>query len=125
METNLSKWPIRLGVGLVSGLTIVYMDNWALKGEASPIFIVALLLAATVVIGALWGWRGWISAALTWACVPAAHVVKHAFGLPDTLHPNTYISILFLAAFTLVVATAGFGCGMLVRRLAKGPAEPG
>ncbi len=48
-------------------------------------------------------------------------VVKHVLDLPDTLHPNTYASILYLAAFTLVVATVGTGCGVLVRRLAIGP----
>jgi hypothetical protein len=51
-----------------------------------------------------------------------AHVVKHVLGLPDTLHPNTYVSILYLAAFTLVVATVGTGCGVLAHRLATGAA---
>jgi len=49
-----------------------------------------------------------------------AHLVKHVLGLPDTLHPNTYTSILYLAAFTLVVATVGTGSGVLLRRLATG-----
>jgi hypothetical protein len=49
-----------------------------------------------------------------------AHVIKHVLGLPDTLHPNTYASILYLAAFTLVVATAGGGCGVFMRSLATG-----
>jgi len=31
------------------------------------------------------------------------HFVKHVLGLPDTLHPNTYGSILMLAVFSLVV----------------------
>jgi hypothetical protein len=105
-------------VGLVAGAAIVYVDNWALEGEVSPIVIVALLLAATAMAGAMWGRIGWIAAAVTWACVPLAHVVKHVVGLPDTLQPNTYISILYLAAFTLVVATVGTACGVLSRRLA-------
>jgi hypothetical protein len=46
--------------------------------------------------------------------------VKHVIGLPDTLHPNTYTSILYLAAFTLAVATVGTGCGVLIRSLATG-----
>ena len=120
MKLILSKWQTQLGVGLVAGGAIVYVDNFALDGEVSPIIIVALLLATTAIAGAMWGRRGWISAAVTWACMPLAHIVKHVLGLPDTLHPNTYTSILYLAAFTLVVATGGTACGVLVRRLATG-----
>ena len=101
----------------------MYVDNCAFQGEVSPIIIVALLLAATAMAGAMWGRSGSIAAAVTWACVPLAHVVKHVLELPDTLHPNTYTSIFYLAAFTLVVATVGTGCGVLVRRLATGPAR--
>jgi len=121
MKPILSKWPTHLGVGLVAGAAIVYVDNCAFEGEVSPIIIVALLLAATAMAGAMWGRSGWIAAAVTWACVPLAHVVKHILELPDTLHPNTYTSILYLAAFTLVVATGGTGCGVLVRGLAAVP----
>jgi hypothetical protein len=121
MEPILSKWPKLLGAGLVAGAVIVYVDNCASEGEVSPIIIIALLLAATAIAGAMWGRTGWVTAAVTWACVPLAHIVKHVLGLPDTLNPNTYTSILYLAAFTLGVAVAGTGCGVMVRRLASGP----
>ena len=118
-----SKWPVRLGVGLAAGVAIVYVDNFAFEGEVSPIIIVAMLLAATATAVAIWGRRGWVTAAAAWACLPLAHLVKHVLGLPDTLHPNTYASILYLAAFSLVVAIASTGCGVLVRRLATGTAR--
>ena len=124
MKPIQSKWPMYLGAGLVAGAAIVYVDNCAFEGEVSPLIIVALLLAATSMAGALWGRSGWIAAAITWACVPLAHILKHLLGLPDTLQPNTYTSILYLAAFTLVVATGGTGCGVLVRRLTTGPVRP-
>ena len=95
MSKILSNWPARLGVGLAAGAAIVYVDNWAFEGEVSPIIIVALLLAATATAGALWGGSGWVAAAVTWVCVPLAHVAKRVLELPDTLHPNTYLSILF------------------------------
>lgn len=63
-----------------------------------------------------------VAGAVAWACVPMAHVVKHVPGLPDRLRPNTYTSILFLAAFSMVVAAAGTGCGVLVHRLSTAPA---
>lgn len=118
-----STWPARLGVGLAAGAAIACVDNLAFKGEVSPIIIVAMLLAATAAAGAVWSGRGWATAAATWACVPLAHLVKHVLGLPDTLHPNTYMSILYLAGFTLVVAIAGTACGVLVGRLATGAAR--
>jgi hypothetical protein len=120
MKLFVSKWPTQLGVGLLAGAAIVCVDNVLFQGEVSPIVIVAMLLAATAVAGAIWGRNGWIAAAVSWGCVPLAHVAKHLLGLPDTLHPNTYTSILFLAVFTLAVATLGMGCGLLVRRLATG-----
>jgi hypothetical protein len=111
-----SRWPVRLGAGLAAGAAIAGVDNFASQGEVSPIVIVSMLLAATVTAGVVWGRRGWVAAAAAGACVPSAHLIKHVLGLPDTLQPNTYASILMLAAFTLVVAIAGTGCGILLRR---------
>ena len=121
MKPILSKWPTHLVVGIVAGAAIVYVDNWAFEGEVSPIIIVTLLLAATAMAGAMWGRSGWSAAVVTWACVPLAHVVKHVLDLPDTLHPNTNTSILYLAGFTLVIAMGGTLFGVLVRKLATGP----
>jgi hypothetical protein len=76
--------------------------------------IVALLLVVTFVAGAFWDPRGWLAAAATWACVPLAHLAKHLLGMPDTLHPNTHVSILYLAGFCLAVSAVGFALGLLV-----------
>jgi hypothetical protein len=121
MKSIPARWLTLLGAGLAAGAAIACVDNFAFGGEVSPVVIIALLLAATAIAGAIWGRRGWIAAAVIWACVPLAHVVKHVLGLPDTLHPNTYTSIVFLAAFTLAVATVGTGCGVIARRLLTGP----
>ncbi len=110
-------WWFCLGVGLAAGVIIMYVDNFAFAGEVSPIIIVAMLLVTSAAAGITWGRRGWIAAAATWACVPLAHLIKHVFGLPDTLQPNTYTSIMMLALFTLLVTAVGFGCGMLVHIL--------
>ena len=120
MKPFLSKWPTLFGAGLIAGAAIVYLDNWAFEGEVSHIVIVAMLLAATGMAGAFCGLRGGIAAAVTWATIPQAHVFKQFFELPDTLHPNTYMSIVYLAAFTLAFAIVGLGCGTLGRRLANG-----
>jgi hypothetical protein len=120
MQSIPSSLPMRLGAGLLAGGVIVWVDNFAFEGEVSPIIIVAMLLAVTATAAAIWGGRGWVPVGVAWAEVPLAHLVKHAAGLPDTLHPNTYTSILYLAAFTLFVATVGALFGLLARRLAVG-----
>jgi len=106
----------RLGLALGAGGLIAAVDNVWFHGEVSPIVIVGLLLAAAGAAGALWGTAGWIPATVVWAWTPGAHLVKRLFGLPDTLHPNTYRSILLLAGFTFGVTVVGFAAGMLARR---------
>jgi hypothetical protein len=120
-ELFLTKWPIRLSLGLGAGAAIAAVDNVLFEGEVSPIVVIGLLLAATAAAGTAWGQRGWVAAIAAWIWVPSAHLAKHILGLPDTLHPNTYASILMLATFSLAVAVVGTGCGLLVRRLAAGP----
>jgi hypothetical protein len=119
------RWPVLASVGVVAGAAIAAVDNFAFGGEVSPILIVVMLLAATGITGLVWDRRGWVAAAAAWICVPLAHLIKHVLGLPDTMQPNTYTSILMLAAFTLAVATIGTGCGILLRRLTAVAAKRG
>ena len=106
----------RTTLGLVAGVAISFVDNLAFEGEVSPIVIVALLFTISACVGAIWGQSGWFAVVLTWICLPFAHLVKHIIGLPNTLHPNTYTSILMLAIFTFVIAAIGIGCGVLIHR---------
>jgi hypothetical protein len=108
--------PSRFGAGLAAGLAIAYVDNVAFNGEVSPIVIVGMLLAVGAIATGGWGRSGWLTAATAWLCVPGVHLVKHLLALPDTMQPNTYTSILMLAAFTLVVTTLGSGAGLLIHR---------
>jgi hypothetical protein len=112
-----SRLPLLSGVGLAFGVVIAAVDNVAFDGEVSPIVIVVMLFAATASAGGIWGWPGWLTSIVAWACVPLTHLVKHTLGLPDTLHPNTYTSVLFLAVFTFAVAAIGTACGALIRKI--------
>jgi hypothetical protein len=116
---DLSNWQRRLLVGIIVGAVIVFIDNFAFQGEVSPIVIVILLLVSTVIAGTIWKWHAWVTGVTIWICVPLTHVVKHLLGLPDTLHPNTYGSILMLAVFTFIVSAAGFLFGTLINRISK------
>jgi hypothetical protein len=111
-----SRMPLLFGIGLAAGMAIATVENFAFEGEVSPIVIVGLLFTMTSIAGWIWGWGGGFASVAAWVCVPLAHVVKHLLGLPDTLQPNTYTSMLMLAVFTFAIAAIGTGCGVLLRK---------
>ena len=125
MRSVSTAWPGLLGVAVALGLTIAAVDNFALGGEVSPMIVVAMLLGATATVGVLGSRRAWAAALALWAWVPLAHLAKHVLGVPDTLHPNTYTSILKLGVFSLAVAMVGTAGGVLLRRVAAGGAGDG
>lgn len=102
--------------GVLCAAAIVYVDNVAFGGEVSPIVVVAMLLASAAAGAYVWEARGWTVATITWLSVPGAHLAKHLLGMPDTLQPNTYLSILYLALFTLAVSSAGVAIGAAIGR---------
>lgn len=104
---------MRILFGLAAGAAIAFVDNFAFGGEITPQVIVILLLAASGFAGWKWGRRAWLAAGLAWLCLPMSHLIKHVFGWADTIYPNTYDSILKLAAFSFVVSLLGMGLGMV------------
>lgn len=124
-----SGWPWRLGLGVVIGTGISTVENAAFEGDLSSNVIGVLLLAASAVIGFVWGLQGWGAAIASWGVMPLVHAIKNAFGLPDTLNPNTVASIVRLAGSTSLWSAIGFGCGALAYRIRmvdpkKGPTDP-
>jgi hypothetical protein len=110
----------RISLGLLAGAAIAYLDNGAFRGEVSPILVLATLLLVAALAAGVWGRRAVIAAVACWACLPLTHIVKHALGLPDTLQPNTYLSIAYLAAFSLLITAAGVGVGLIIHRSIRG-----
>ena len=108
---------LQLTVGLLIGAGLVYLDGYAFGGETSPIVTIGCLLVATAGLSLTWGTGAWVAASIAWVLLPLGHVVKRVLGIPDTIQPNTYISIAGLAAVTLVAAIVGGGVGLLTRRL--------
>ena len=106
-----------IATGAAAGMIIAMVDNFVFSGEISPIVIVAMLLAAAGTSGIIWRWQGWLVAGTAWLCDPLVHLMKHILGLPDTLHPNTYLSILMLTVLTFVISAFGLSIGVLVRKL--------
>jgi hypothetical protein len=107
------------GLGLLAGGLISAVDNFAFGGEVSPIMIVILLAGASATLAYLFR-NAWVTALAVWICMPLVHVAKHLAGLPDTIQPNTYASILMLAIFTLIVSLAGAGAGAGLRHSHSG-----
>lgn len=107
----------RVAVGAIAGAVISAVDNFAFGGEVSPIVIVAMLLGFAGATGAIWGVRAGFVTAIAWTWLPGIHLLKHLFGLPDTIHPNTCASILKLATFSLTVVAVGLATGLLFRGL--------
>jgi len=105
---------LALAFGLAAGCAIAWVDNFAFEGEVSPAVIVVLLFIAAFIATAIWGRRGWLSAAAIWIWVPSAHLVKHVMGMSDTLHPNTYASIAKLAVFSLFITAFGATAGFMI-----------
>jgi len=114
------KFLLRATAGLLIGAGLAYLDGYAFGGETSPIVVIACLLAAIACVAAAWGSDAWVTALLAWIMVPSVHVLKHARGVPDTIHPNTYMSIGYLVALTLAVAFVGGAVGLLVRKFGRG-----
>lgn len=110
------SWQRQIVIGIVVGLTISIIDNYAFKGEVSPTVIVIMLLAASGFSGLLFGWDGWFTVFVMWLFIPGTHLIKYFFNLPDTLHPDTLNSIIKLGIFSFVVSAVGFGTGVMVRR---------
>lgn len=110
-------------IGLAIGSCIALIDNYAFKGEISPIVIVALLFFSAFSVVAFFGNPGCIAAIGIWFCLPMSHFIKISLGLPDTLHPATFGSAVLLAVFTIIVVSIGSVCGMVFRRLAYGAAK--
>jgi hypothetical protein len=111
---------ILAGIGLIVGAGIAAVDNFAFRGEVSPIVIVGMLLVSSAAAGMIWGVRAAVAATIVWVCLPTAHLLKHVLGLPDTIRPNTYLSILKLGALSFVVTAIGLGFGLAFRRLLIG-----
>jgi hypothetical protein len=116
LKTIIYSWQRQIVIGIIVGLTISIIDNYAFEGEVNPIVIILLLLAVSGFSGLLFGWPGWFTVFVMWLFVPAAHIIKYIFGLTDTIYPDTLNSIFKLAIFTFTVTAAGFASGVLLRR---------
>ena len=106
-----------IAIGALAGATIAAVDNLAFGGEVRPIVIVGMVLIFSSAAGTLWGSRAAVPVTIAWAFLPVVHLVKHVLAMPDTIHPNTYASILKLGAFSFAISAIGLGFGLALHRV--------
>jgi len=105
------------GLSIVLGLLTAVADVAAPWGDDTAKVILLLLVAFASLVGFLRPIRPWCWAILIGIWLPLIHLVRHAFGLTDPSHPNTYLSIFILALISLAACLLGAYGGAFVRRV--------
>jgi hypothetical protein len=99
------------------GLLVAWFDVAAPFGDDTEKGTIFLWLGSCGGLGVLQPRRPWRWALLVGPWVAVAHLVRHALGLPDSVHPNTYTTILLLVPVSLAVCLLGaYGGSLLARR---------
>ncbi len=103
------------------GLLIAALDTAAPFGDDSSKLTILLWLMAGGSLGFVMPSRPWRWAMLVGPWLPLTHLLAHVLGLPDSIHPNTYATILTLVPVSLAVCSVGAYGGALTRRLLAQP----
>jgi hypothetical protein len=101
---------------VIIGLIISAVDNYAFGGEITPMVVILLLLLSTSGMSVIVNAKAYLISIIIWFFLPAVHLIKHIFGLSDTIEPNTYQSILLLALVTFLICQIGFLVGRGIRK---------
>jgi hypothetical protein len=110
-------------VAVASGLGILVgvIDQVAPFGDDSSKLTILLWLLASGSLGFVMPRRPWQWGTLVGPWLTLIHLLVHALGLPDSIHPNTYAAILLLFPVSLAVCFVGAHGGALARRLVAQP----
>ena len=116
------KHPARLStaavcvVASVLGLLIAAADVLSPFGDDSAKLSILLWLLASAALGFARPGRPWAWAVLVGPWLPLTHLGAASCGLPGSIYPNTYGSILLLFPVAAAVCSVGAYGGALVRR---------
>src|SRR5262245_24729450 len=103
------------------GLAVAWFDVAAPFGDDTAKGTLLLWVACCGALGYLQPRRPWRWAVLVGPWVPAGHFAVHALGLPASLSPDTYATILFLVPLSLAVCLVAAYAGSLARRASQSP----
>jgi hypothetical protein len=100
----------------ISGLVIAALDRASFFGDDSAQFTVFLWLLASGLLGFTRPRRPWLWAVLIGPWLSLTNLVRHVLGLPGSVHPDTYTTILLLLPLSLAICSLGAYGGALARR---------
>jgi hypothetical protein len=95
----------------------------SLFGDDSAQFTVFLWLLSSGLLGFARPRRPWLWALFIGPWLSLTNLVLHLLGLPGSIHPDTYTTILILLPLSLAVCSLGAYVGALVRRALR-PLSP-
>jgi hypothetical protein len=107
---------IAVVIASISGLLIAGVDRASLFGDDSAQFTVFLWLLSSGVLGFTRPRRPWLWAVLVGPWLSLTSLVSHVLGLPGSVNPDTYKTILLLLPVSLAVCSFGAYGGALARR---------
>jgi hypothetical protein len=102
-------------LSIILGLFVAWFDVRAPFGDDTSKGTVLLWLVFGGSLGFLWPRQSWRWAASLGPWVPAIHLLRHVWGLPDSINPNNYATILLLVPVSLAVCLIGSFGGSLLR----------
>jgi hypothetical protein len=103
-------------IASISGLVIAALDRAAPFGDDSAKLTLLLWLLASGLLGFARPRRPWLWAVLIGPWLSLTNLVRHVLGLPGSVHPDSYRTILLLLPLSLAVCSLGAYGGALARR---------
>jgi hypothetical protein len=104
-------YPFAVGVGLL----IAWFDLAAPFGDDTEKGTLLLWLVTCGMLGLFSPARPWRWAVLVAIWVPIIYFARNVLGLPNSLNPNSYSTILILMPVSLAVCLAGAYAGSFIR----------
>jgi hypothetical protein len=107
-------------LAVAAGLLVAVFDVAAPFGDDTAKGTLFLWVVACGSLGLLLPRRPWRWALLVAPWLPVVHGLRHALGLTDSIHPNTYTTIAILVPISAAVCLLAAYGGALVRTAAGG-----
>jgi hypothetical protein len=104
-------------LAVILGLLVAVFDVAVPFGDDTEKCTVLLWAVFSGLLGYVQPRRVWRWAFLVGPWVPATHFVLHVLDLPDTVNPDSYITILILVPVSLVICGIGAWTGAILRHV--------
>lgn len=110
--------PSGLAVGL--GLLAAWFDVASPWGDDTEKGTLLIWFVSGVILGVLDSHKPWRWALLVGPWVSIVHFARHQLGMPGSINPDTYATILILVPISFIVCTIGAYTGSWLRTAGAG-----